>query len=96
MVGSGDLAADGVPSFHVHPGHAFEGFELISRADGQPLLLARCDCGEVLDVADARFTGCTRCGGEDPACGRCGGSGKIVDHAALEWRRLDAGSQKVP
>jgi hypothetical protein len=96
MVGSGDVAAGGVPPFHVHAGHAFEGFELVSRVDGPPLLLARCDCGEVLDVADARFIGCPDCRGKDPVCTRCGGSGEIVDHAALEWRRPDEGSQNVP
>jgi len=73
--------SSGVPAFHVHPGHAFEGFELV---ETPPVLLARCDCGEVLDVAEARFTRCPECVGE--ACVRCGGTGRVVDHAALEWR----------
>jgi hypothetical protein len=95
MVGSGDNAADAIPPFHVHAGHAFEGFELVGRVDGPPLLLTRCECGEVLDVADARFTRCPNCLGEDRACTRCDGSGQIVDHTALQWRRLDVGSKSV-
>jgi hypothetical protein len=79
---------EGVPPFHVHPGHVFEGFEL---SEGEALLLARCGCGAVLDVAEARFAACPDCGGSDAGCPRCGGSGRVVDHAALLWRR-----QNVP
>jgi hypothetical protein len=70
----------GIGSFHIHRGHAFEGFEL--RRD---TLVALCACGETLDVAPAAFTGCPECDG-DASCPRCGGSGAVVDHAALEWR----------
>ena len=82
---------EGVPAFHVHPGHAFEGFELVAGPDGRSMLQARCDCGEVLDVAEARFDACPECPGR--GCVRCGGTGRIVDHAALEWRPSD---QNVP
>ena len=74
-------APSGIGSFHVHRGHAFEGFEL--RPDGY--LAALCSCGATLDVARAVFTTCPDCLGV--ACPRCGGSGSVVDHAALEWRR---------
>jgi hypothetical protein len=73
-----------IPPFHVHAGHAFEGFELVERAGETPLLLARCECSAVLDVAEARFAGCPDCSGEG-GCGRGGGTGGIVDHAALQW-----------
>jgi hypothetical protein len=86
MVGSGATGADGIPLFHVHPGHAFEGFELVERPGCPALLVARCDCGEVLDVADARLADCPDCRGRDRACRRCGGSGHVVEHAALHWR----------
>ena len=82
---------EGVPAFHVHPGHAFEGFELVQRPDGQPMLVARCDCGEVLDVAEPRFVPCPECPGR--GCARCGGTGRAIDHAALEWRLSD---QNIP
>ena len=84
-------AWEGVPAFHVHPEHAFEGFELVEGPDGPSMLQARCDCGEVLDVAEARFAPCPECPGR--GCVRCGGTGRIVDHAALEWRPSD---QNVP
>jgi hypothetical protein len=79
------MAAIGIPPFHVHPCHVFEGFELVQRAGDAPLLLARCGCGAVLDVAEARFARCPECAGEGGACARCGGTGRIVDHAALQW-----------
>lgn len=70
----------GVGSFHhLHSGHAFEGFEL---RDG--VLAALCECGTTLDVADAAFAVCPECGGR-PGCLRCGGTGCVVDHAALAW-----------
>jgi hypothetical protein len=70
--------------FHMHPGHAFEGFELAEPSTATPMLVARCECGEVLDVAEARFACCPECAGG--GCLRCGDTGRIVDHAALEWR----------
>jgi hypothetical protein len=79
------MAGTGIPPFHVHPGHPFEGFELVERGGQPPLLLARCECGAVLDVAEARFARCPACSGAGGACARCGGSGRIVDHAALQW-----------
>lgn len=78
--------AQGSPSFHVHPGHAFEGFELVDDGRSPPLLLARCDCGAVLDVADARFALCPDCDGKNRACTRCAGTGRVIEHEALEWR----------
>jgi len=78
---------DGVPPFHVHPGHRFEGFELVEGS----LLVARCDCGAVLDEAEAAFTACPECGGRAGVCARCAGTGRVIDHAALRWRR-----QNVP
>jgi hypothetical protein len=75
-------AAEGLGSFHVHPGHAFEGFEL--RRDR--LLAALCECGATLDVADAAFAPCPECGGRSVGCLRCGGTGSIIDHSALDWR----------
>jgi hypothetical protein len=87
MVGSdGTDSPDGFPPFHLHSGHSFEGFELVESARSRPVLLARCSCGEVLDVADARFARCAECLGRDDACARCGGTGRVVDHAALQWR----------
>lgn len=76
-----DLRPAGIGSFHVHRGHAFEGFEL--RTD---VLAALCSCGALLDYATAVFAACTECAGSGQPCFRCGGSGAIVDHAALEWR----------
>jgi len=63
----------------VHALHAFEGFEI----EGDTIV-ARCDCGAVLDTAPAVFRPCPECAGE--ACTRCGGTGVVVDHARLEWR----------
>lgn len=77
-------AQQALGSFHVHAGHAFEGVQ-IQRRRGETILLARCTCGAVLDVADAAFAPCPECGGEGP-CPRCGGTGLVIDHAALEWR----------
>ena len=48
----------GIGSFHVHRGHAFEGFEL---RGGE--LAALCSCGSTLDVADAVFSRCPACRG---------------------------------
>ncbi len=69
----------GTGSFNVHRGHAFEGFDLTGG-----LVRARCACGVVLDVAEPAFAECPDCTG--PRCSRCGGTGAVVDHAALAWR----------
>lgn len=84
----GDAKAP-IPPFHVHAGHAFEGLELVGRPDGSSVLIASCECGAVLDVADARFAVCPRCRGRDSTCPRCDGSGQVIDHAALEWRERE-------
>jgi hypothetical protein len=89
------MSSQGIPPFHVHPGHAFAGFELAVGSGGSAVLLARCDCGAVLDVAEARFAPCPDCGGRGAGCSRCGGDGRVVDHAALEWRPPAEG-QNVP
>ncbi len=96
MAGSSGSGGESSPPFRAHAGHAFEGFELVQQADGPWLLLASCDCGEVLDIADARFVQCPDCSGRDAGCMRCGGSRRVVDHAALQWRPPDAQSQNVP
>ena len=70
----------GIGAFHIHRGHAFDGFEL---RDG--LLVALCACGARLDVAEAAYAACPECGGAHD-CVRCAGSGVVVDHAALVWR----------
>jgi hypothetical protein len=70
----------GVGSFHVHRGHAFEGFRLVGE-----VLEARCACGQLLDVADVAYADCPECDATS-ACTRCGGSGVVVDHTALAWR----------
>ncbi|MBA3349642.1 MAG: hypothetical protein H0T12_03705 [Actinobacteria bacterium] len=76
--------------FHVHRDHAFEGFTIDKRRGGV-MLVARCDCGEALDVADAQFKDCPDCSGTlekaGPTCTRCAGTGMVVDHGALTWRR---------
>jgi hypothetical protein len=77
---TGGWQTAGIGSFHVHRGHAFEGFEL---RDG--MLVALCACGERLDAAVAAYATCPECGGERE-CLRCAGSGFVVDHAALVWR----------
>jgi len=69
------------PFFGVHPGHLFEGFEL---ADGR--VVARCSCGAELGTAPAAYRACPECGGTGAGCSRCGGEGRVVDHAALVWR----------
>ncbi|MBV9423373.1 MAG: hypothetical protein JOZ98_10710 [Solirubrobacterales bacterium] len=86
MAASDSTGVRVIPSFHVHPGHAFEGFELVERPDTVPVLVARCECGAVLDTADACFARCPMCFGRESMCPRCGGTGHVVDHAALEWR----------
>ena len=69
-----EAAGTGAGSFNVHPGHAFEGFEL--RPEG--VLAALRSCGVTLDVAAARFRACPDCLGR--ACLRCAGTGEVVDH----------------
>jgi len=71
--------ASGIGSFNIHRGHAFEGFELVGG-----LVRARCACGIVLDVAEPAYSRCPDCRGD--RCSRCGGTGLVFDHAALEWR----------
>lgn len=78
-----------VGPFHVHADHAFEGFTIENR-HGNELLVARCDCGDALDVADAEFKCCPGCDGGGKkgglSCTRCAGTGVVVDHTALTWR----------
>jgi hypothetical protein len=85
MKGESAAAGYALESFHVHAGHAFEGFQ-IERRDERELLVARCACGEELDVADAVFALCPECDGAGERCLRCDGTGRVVDHAALRWR----------
>jgi hypothetical protein len=75
-------------SFRVHPGHPFEGMLVTGR---RSTVAAMCSCGAVLGWADAVFASCSECDGTgidttEGLCLRCGGSGEVVDHAALEWR----------
>jgi hypothetical protein len=85
MVGREAVATkDSLGPFHVHRGHDFEGFHIEEQLVAV-VLVARCTCGEVLDVADGAFGPCPECEGERP-CPRCGGTGLVIDHAALEWR----------
>jgi hypothetical protein len=86
----GGSSPGGIPPFHVHPGHAFEGFELVESRSGSPILVTRCACGTVLDVADAQFAGCPDCSGHDPGCVRCQGTGRVIDHSGLAWRASPA------
>lgn len=68
----------------IHPGHAFDGMRIVASGDGARLIVARCSCGDVLDVADALFAPCPEHSGS--SCARCGGSGEVVDHRRLAWR----------
>ena len=89
MVGREAVATkDSFGSFHVHRGHDFEGFQ-IERLQGRAILLALCTCGTVLDSADAVFAPCPDCDADGRACARCGGTGQVIDHAALRWRLPD-------
>jgi hypothetical protein len=81
------VARGALGPFHVHAGHPFEGFQ-IEQHGGRELLVARCSCGDVLDVAEPAFERCPDCDG-DQACPRCGGTGRVIDHAALVWRLPD-------
>ena len=60
----------------------FEGFEIQGG-----VLAAICACGATLDVAAAVFAACPQCDGAG-SCSRCGGTGAVVDHAALAWRQV--------
>ena len=71
----------------VRPGHPFEGLQIERRARRE-LLVARCACGGILDVAVPVFARSPDCDGRS-ACRRCGGSGAVIDHAALLWRLPD-------
>jgi hypothetical protein len=77
----------GLGSFHVHRGHEFEGFQIEERG-GRALVVARCACGERLDVAEPAYAQCPDCADDRP-CIRCGGTGRVIDHAALRWRLPD-------
>jgi hypothetical protein len=89
MVGREAVAmGDALGPFHVHRGHDFEGFQ-IEWWQGRAILLARCACGTVLDAADAAFAHCPDCDADGRACVRCGGTGQVIDHAALRWRLPD-------
>jgi hypothetical protein len=59
-----------------------------------PIIVARCECGAALDVAAAVFVGCPRCSGRAGGCRRCGGTGEVVDHAALEWSPVEEWRQR--
>ena len=86
MIGRAAGAAEtSLHPFHVHPGHEFEGLQIVRRR-GQTMVLAVCGCGAVLDIAEAAFSPCPVCGGAGESCARCGGSGEVIDHAALRWR----------
>jgi hypothetical protein len=67
-----------------HPWHAFDGMRIVQAQDGSRLIVARCSCGAVLDIADAAFAPCPDCAGS--RCSRCGGTGEVVDHRRLAWR----------
>jgi hypothetical protein len=67
-----------------HPWHAFDGMRILDGPRSSRLIVARCACGEVIDVADAVFAACADHAG--PGCPRCAGSGEVVDHRALAWR----------
>src|SRR5918992_2326247 len=72
----------------LHRGHAFGGMEILD-AVVPAVIVARCECGAALDVADAVLVTCPRCAGEARGCLRCGETGGVVDHAALEWRPVE-------
>ena len=73
---------DGAAPFAAgHPGHLFEGFELAG-----DLVVARCSCGAELGTAEAAYCPCPVCSGASAGCHRCGGEGRVVDHAQLTWR----------
>ena len=92
MAGTAAAARSGLGPFHVHPGHDFEGFRIESRDDGRTLLLALCACGELLDVADAAFAPCPDCCGGSGACGRCAGTGRVIDHGTIALQGHDPNS----
>ena len=80
------LSAPAAPhGLRLHRDHAFGGMEIIDSAPRA--IVARCECGALLDVAEATLDTCPDCLGEPGDCLRCGGTGEVVDHAALEWRR---------
>jgi hypothetical protein len=83
------MAGPALDSLRVHPGHEFEGFEILTQPGGRCVLHARCACGAILGIADAAFVPCPECGASGAPCPRCAGSGEVVDHAALHWRTLD-------
>jgi hypothetical protein len=70
----------------LHRDHAFGGMEIVESAVPRAIV-ARCECGVALDVAEAVFGVCPECSNEGSGCRRCAGTREIVDHAALEWQR---------
>ena len=84
-------ALDEVGFSGVHRGHAFDGFEIVECPPAPDAVVARCECGAVLYVARASYSTCPECSaGVDAGgvpCLRCGGSGKVIDHARLKWRQ---------
>lgn len=68
-------------TLRAHRGHEFEGLAILSH---ERAIVATCSCGDTLGRADAVFAPCAACAGA--GCGRCGGSGEVVDHGALLWR----------
>jgi hypothetical protein len=80
------VVAPALEPLRVHPGHEFEGFEILTQTGGARVLVARCRCGATLGIADAAFARCPECGAGGEPCSRCGSTGEVVDHAALHWR----------
>jgi hypothetical protein len=70
----------------LHGDHAFGGMEIVESV-GPRAIVARCECGVALDVAEAVFGVCPQCSSGGSGCRRCAGTREIVDHAALEWQR---------
>jgi hypothetical protein len=86
--GTGKGGVSSGPGFRLHRDHAFGGMEIVG-PPGNRSILARCDCGHLLDIAEAVFRLCPECKGVPTPgrrCRRCGGTGEVVDHAALWWR----------
>jgi hypothetical protein len=79
--------------WRLHPDHAFGGMEIVDSVV-PPAIVARCECGAALDVAIAVFATCPRCSGRAGGCRRCGDTGEVVDHAALEWSPVEEWRQR--
>jgi hypothetical protein len=74
--------------FEIHPGHPFDGLAIVGQ-EGSDAIVARCGCGDVLAIAPALFSVCPECCGVGHGCLRCGSTGRVVDHAGLQWRKPD-------